>query len=340
MKATHKTFAGMMDRALRQARVFYFCGADEAGASDAAARVIERLGPAEKVEMTGAELRRDPVRLADEARSTSLFGDHRIIIITMSGDEAYEAISTLIADPVPGWPVLAIAGGATDKSRIAKLLADRDDALVTVFHPPDLRAVAEMVRTLGDTAGLRLNSGLAEQIALATGLDTRMARSEIEKLVLYLDAAPESPRAPTPADLAAIGAATEDDSIAPLINAALGGQTKQVGHELARVTAQDVNGVALLLAFERRVVTLFQLAGRLGTRTDISAFLEGEIQARRVFFRDKADLAQQLGRWRGARLERLAQRLIALHRAMLTDNRLSGLRLAHEVVEVVRAAAR
>lgn len=340
MKATQKTFAGMLDRALREARVFYFCGADEAGASDAAARVMERFAGSELVEMTGAELKRDPVRLADEARSTSLFGDRRLIRVAMAGDEAHDAIATLLGDAVPGWPVLVVATGATDKSRVAKLLADRSDALMTVFHPPDLRTVVETVRSMGDVAGLKLSGQLAEQIALATGLDTRMARSEIEKLALYLDASLESPRAPRPADLAAIGASTEDDAMAPLINAALAGQANRIGAELARIAATHVNGVALLLALERRVVMLVQLAGRLGTRSDINAFLEGEIQARRVFFRDKAELAQQLGRWRGRKLARLAERLIALHRAMMVDNRNGDLLFAHEVVEVVRAAAR
>ena len=201
MKATQKTFAGMLGRVLQQARVFYFCGADEAGAADAAALVAARLGAAERQDFTGADLKRDPIRLADEARSTSLFGDKRLIVVTMSGDEAYEAIATLIADPVAGWPVLVIASGATDKSRVAKLLADRDDALVSVFYPPDLRSASEAVRTMADAAGVRLGGAMVETIALAAGLDTRIVRSEIDKLALYLDASPESPRTATPADL-------------------------------------------------------------------------------------------------------------------------------------------
>ena len=98
MKATAKTFAGLVERSLHKIRVFYFCGADEAGAGDAAARVMLKLGEAELVELTGADLKRDPVRLADEARSTSLFGDKRVIRMAMAGDEALDAIAGLIAD--------------------------------------------------------------------------------------------------------------------------------------------------------------------------------------------------------------------------------------------------
>jgi len=340
MKATQKTFPGMLDRALRQARVFYFCGADEAGAGDAAARVLARLGEAERVDFTGAELKRDPVRLADEARSTSLFGDRRVLFVTMSGDEAHDAIATLIADAVAGWPAVVLATGATDKSRVAKLLADRDDALVGVFYPPELRAVSDTVRTLADAAGLRLGGAMAETIAIAAGLDTRIVRSEIDKLALYLDASPESPRTASPADLAAIGTETVDDGMSPLVNATLGGMVARLGQELPRLVSGDINPVGLLLAFERRAVQLAQLTARAGTGGNLNSFLDAEIQARRVFFRDKPDLLLQLHKWRGGRIERLLNRLALLHRALLTDSVGAPLRMSQAIVEIARVAAR
>lgn len=340
MKATQKTFAGMLGRVLQQARVFYFCGADEAGAADAAALVAMRLGAAERQDFSGADLKRDPIRLADEARSTSLFGDKRLIVVTMSGDEAYEAIATLIADPVVGWPVLVVASGATDKSRVAKLLADRDDALVSIFYPPDLRGASEAVRTMADAAGLRLGGAMAETIALAAGLDTRIVRSEIDKLALYLDASPESPRTATPTDLAAIGTATVDDGMGPLINATLGGMVDRLNDELHRLVAGDINPVGLLLAFERRAVQLAQLAARAGTGGNLNSFLDSEIQARRVFFRDKPDLMLQLHKWRGAKIERLLNRLALLHRALLADSVGAQLRMSQAIVEIARVSAR
>jgi len=340
MKATPKTLPGMLDRALRQARVFYFCGADEAGASDAAGLVTARLMPAERVDFTGAELKRDPVRLADEARSASLFGDRRVLFVTMAGDEAHDAIATLIADAVTGWPVVVLASGATDKSRVAKLLADRADALVAVFYPPDLRGVSDAVRTMAETAGLRLGNAMAETIATAAGLDTRIVRSEIDKLALYLDASTESPRTARPEDLAAIGTPTTDDSMTPLVNAALGGMVERLRQELPRLASGDINPVGLLLAFERRAVQLAGLAARAGSGGNLNAFLDAEIQARRVFFRDKGDLMVQLHKWRGNRIERLLSRLAALHRALLHDSAGAALRMSQAIVEIARVSAR
>ena len=333
-----------MARAAAEASVFYFCGPDEAGATDAAERlaayIVAEQGASERIELAGADLRRDPVRLADEARSVSLFGDKRCIHVRCAGDEAHDAIETLLASPVRGWPVIIIATSATDKSRTAKLLADRGDALVTMFHPPDLRAVTAVVREMAGPAGLRLTDEIAERIARAAALDTRMARSEIEKLALFLDADPQAPRTADAAALDAIGAVSEDDSFMPLVNCVLGGDTARLPGELARMHELEINPVGLLLAFERRAAQLTQLAGRMRGRGDVNAFLEQEMTARRVFFRDKPDLAHQLKRWRGRKLGRLVERLIALHASLLADSRNAEILISQELAQMARAASR
>ncbi|MGV3513206.1 MAG: DNA polymerase III subunit delta [Novosphingobium sp.] len=340
MKVTQKNFAASAGRAVKDCRIFYFCGPDESGASDAAARIAGMLGDAEKVDLGGGELKRDPVRLADEARSVSLFGDKRIIHVRATGDDAYDAVETLLQSPVDGWPVLIVASSATDKSRIAKLLENRADALVGMFHPPDLKSVASTIRSTADGMGVRLTDELSERIARSTALDTRMARSELEKIALYLDASPQAPRTASAADLDEVCAVSEDDGMMPLVNAVLSGEARKIPSELSRMREQGINPVGLVLALERRAGQLVQLAGRLGERGDVNAFMQQESDARRVFFRDRADLTQQLKRWRGARLVRLCERLVLLHRTLIADNRNGELALAQGLAEIARAAAR
>lgn len=340
MKATQRDFAGTAARAAQQCRVFFFCGQDEAGASAAAERITTLLeNPGERIELSGAELRRDPVRLGDEARSTSLFGDTRHIYVRASGDEAHDAIATMLATDVAPCPVLIIATSATDKSRTAKLLAGRDDALVAMFHPPDLSSVTAAVRQMADGAGLRLGGDLAERIARSASLDLRVAQSEITKLAIYLDAGPQAPRQVSIDELQAIGAKTEEDGFAPLVNAVLSGATGKLPGELKRMRDLSINSVGLILALERRVAQLAQLSAKLGPRGDIAALLEAESRARRVFLRDKRDLATQLQRWQGRKLERLVQRLVALHQALLSGNHAADVLLAQGLAEITRAAA-
>lgn len=341
MKATQRDFAGMASRAASTARVFFFCGPDESGAHDAATRIVSLLpDPGERIELAGAELRRDPVRLGDEARSSSLFGDTRHIWVRAHGDEAHDAVETLLSGEVEPCPVLIVATGATDKSRTAKLLANRPDALVAMFHPPDLRSVAGAVRNMADAAGLRMGNELAERIARGCGMDTRLAHSELAKLALYLDATPESPRVVEREALDAIGAQTEEDGFGPVVNAALGGRTDRIAGEIRRMRELGLNPVGLLLAVERRAAQLAALAAKLGPRGDVQALIEAEAGARRVFWKDKPDLADQLRRWRGRPLERLLERLIALHRDMLTQSQDAELLLAQSLGEIARMAAR
>ena len=295
--------------------------------------------PGERIELSGGDLRRDPVRLGDEARSTSLFGDKRHIYVRASGDEAHDAVEILLGGEAEACPVLILASGASDKSRTAKLLAARPDALVAMFYPPDLRSVTEAVRNMADGAGVRLGGDLADRIARAASLDTRIAQSEVTKLALYLDAGPEAPRTADAAAWEAIGARTEDDGFMALVNAVLSGESSKLAGELRRMRELGLNPVGLLLAFERRVAQLAQIAARIGPRGDVAAVLKAEVAARRIFWKDERDITVQIRRWRGKRLARLVDRLVELHRALLTNSQNAELFLAQGLADIARAAA-
>jgi DNA polymerase-3 subunit delta len=342
VKATQKDFAAVAPRAAQQARIAFFCGPDEAGASAAADKLASMLpDPGERIELSGAEVRSDPVRLGDEARSTSLFGGTRHILVRAIGDEAHDAVENLLGliDSGEGdhaCPVLVVATSASDKARTAKLLEKRGDALVAMFHPPDLGTVAGEVRRMAAAAGLRNVDGpLAERIARAAGLDVRLAQSEVTKLALYLDASPQAPKPVDEEALDAIGAKTEEDGFMPLVNAVLSGETGRLSGELRRMREVSLNPVAVLLALERRTAQLAQLAAKLGPRGRVGDLLEAE----RVFWRDRKDLGVQLERWRGHHLERLVQRLAELHRALLGNSQAAELLLAQELALITRQAA-
>ena len=256
------------------------------------------------------------------------------------GDEAHDAVQTLIGSDVEISPVLIVATGATDKSRTAKLVANRPDALVAMFYLPDVQALATSVRKMADERGLRIDTGLAERIARAAGLDARLARSEVEKLALYLDAAPESPQSAGPEALDAIGAPSEDDSFASIVDAVLSGDSRRVPGELRRFHELGINPVVVLLAFERRAAQLAGLAAKLGQGGDPASLLESERAARRVFWKDVPRLRDQLGRWRGKRLQRLVEKLAGLHSVMMANSRDADLLLSQGMAEIARVAAR
>lgn len=341
MKATQRDFAQKAMGAKGKYRLHFLCGPDEAGASAAALKVIAALpDPGERVEMSGQDLKSEPVRLVDEARSTSLFGDTRHLYVRVSGEEAHDALAAFceLADRGEAdhaWPVFVIASSATDKSRSAKLLEGRADALVAMFHLPDLSFVTAEVRAMADSAGLRLGGDLAERIARAAGLDVRLAGSEVEKLALYLDATPQYPKPADAAAWEAIGAKTEEDGFAPLVNAVLSGDLRKLPGEIARMREIPLNPVGVALALERRAAQIAGLAARMRPGEDIARLLESQ----RVFFRERRDVERQMRQWPGAKLERLVPRLTELHRALLANSQTAELLLAHELTRIAKVAA-
>ena len=238
-------------------------------------------------------------------------------------------------------PVLIVATGATDKSRTAKLLADRPDALVAMFYPPDLRAVTDDGAQHG-----RCRRGHARRRPRRADRARRRARHPARAVrdrpsSRSTSTPPRRPRArPTQQALDAIGARTEDDGFAAA------GQHRAVGRDrrVSRAScggcaSSALNPVGVLLAFERRAAQLAQLAARLGPRGDVTALIDAEAAARRVFWKDKRDLGNQLRKWRGKRLERLVARLAELHRALLGNSQSAELLLSQGLAEIARAAA-
>lgn len=345
MKAKHHEFARGVPRSAAQASLFFFCGPDEAGASAAAEKVIAAMADAgDRVEIMGAELKRDPAMLGDEARTGSLFGDRRHIVVRASGEEAHDALKALIETGEAGAgaaaPVLVVATSATDKSRTAKLLENRQDALVVMFHPPDPMSVAASVRAMADSAGLRLGGDLAERIARASGLDVRLAQSEVDKLALYLDASPQTPKTAGAEDYEAIGAATDEDGFGPVVNAVLGGELQKLPREIRRMRDLGLNAVGLLLALERRTAQLSQITARLGPRGSLDTLSKGEKYQLGVFWKEEPAIRQQLVCWPRAKIERLIPRLVALHQNLLGNSQSADLLLGQDLAEIARFAAK
>lgn len=341
MKATQANFATVAQRASGTCRVWFFCGPDEAGAEFAAARVIADLPDAgERIELTGADLKADASRLVDEARSTSLFGGSRHILAKVNGEEAHDALRAYLemadlCEMAGACPVLVVATSATDKSRSAKLLIDRGDALVAMFHAPDIKDVRGSINTMLAAAGIKASGELSDRLAHASTMDLRIARSEVDKLALYLDSTPQTPKTATMDVFEEICARTADDDLPPIVNTVLGGDVKKLPAELRRIREQGINPVTIALALERRAAQLAGLAARMTPREDLTRFLERQ----NVFFRDRRPIEEQLRRWPSHKLDRLVGRLTELHRALLGNSQGADLMLAQSLAQITRVAA-
>ena len=204
-------FTAEIERALdappHHVRLFLLYGPDEAESRGLAQRLERAMGPeAERVDLDGATLKSDPARLADEAASISLFGDKRHIRLTLSGDECMPAIEALLDGDAAGNPVVAIAGVLRPASALLKRALSDPAVMACISYALDAEKAAPLAAAMAREQGLRLDMDAARHLAHAAANDRALMAREVEKLALYLDAAPDRPATADMAALEAIGA--------------------------------------------------------------------------------------------------------------------------------------
>lgn len=337
MKANASQLRTAIDAANPAIRLFLLHGPDEAGARDWAARLARRIGPgAERIDLEGATLRQDPGRLATEAASLSLFGEPRHILVTNAGEESTEAVTLLLCADQAVNPVVMIAPTAKATSKLVKAaIADRA-ALVHACYQPTGEEANTIASAIAAEHGLRAMGRVAARLVALSGGDRAVLTREVEKLALYLDAAPDRPKTLDDAAIDAIGADLGDSEMSDAIDAAVEGRVGDLGEELARLEEAGTSPIPVLRALVRRLMTLAELAG------DVSAgrSINDTIERHNVFFREKASTARALRLWNPTRLADAVDHIRQAERALMASGSAGAILANRAMIDLARAASR
>ena len=339
MKANRGQIEKALDAPPADCRFFLLYGPDEAGSATLAKRLERAMGPeAERIDLDGSTLRDDPARLADEAASFPMFGDKRWIRINGMGDESLPALNALLEAEAAGNPVIAIAGALKPASKLLKLALDHKRTMAFVSYQPDAREAEQIAIGIAREGGLRLSSDLGRRIADLTNGDRTLMAGEVEKLILYLDAAPDRPREATEEALDALSADNPDSDAAPLVNAVLGGDLRGMHRELGRLAEAGTAMAAVL----RPLLTRAMLLANIRADFDDSGRLEGAVEAagKAVFWKEKGVVTRQVRIWDAPGIARVIQRLAQAERASRSGRGLGDLMVRHELLAIARQAAR
>lgn len=316
-------------------RLFLLHGPDEAASRALAARLGQGMGAdAERIDLSSAQLKADPARLADEAAAISLFGGKRWIRLEPATDDALDAIAALLQAPAAGNPVAAIAGALRKDSKLLKLAADAPGAMVHASYLPEGRDADHLVMEMSKALGVLLRPDVAHRLAQATGGDRAIIAQELEKLALYADAAPERPQPVDGEALDALGAAEEEGDLSRLTLAVFGGRVGDADAELARLASEGVEGVPVIRALGRRAIQLAGWAAELAGGESIDRVTA------KVFWKEKNATADQLRRWTPARLATAIARLGEAERQVKAPSYPGPALVAEEVLAISRSAAR
>ena len=336
MKADAGQIARSLDKPDPAVRLVLLYGPDESGSRSLAARLDKAMGAdAERIELSGPQLKEDPARLADEAASISLFGGARHIRVDPAGDEIIDAAEALLQAPSAGNPVVVIAGNLRKDAKLVKLALASPMALAFASYVPEGRQADQVASEMARELGLRLEPRAAQALVAATNADRGLMARELEKLALFLDASPEEPKPADSAALAEIGAANDESDLSAIVDAVMGGRPDAAAVELALIGATEAIGVVRALL--RRLAQIAPLRAEVAAGKSVDAVMASS--GRAIFWKDQKIVAGLLTRWSPDRIATATNRLAALERSYKRSGTAGMVLIGEEILTIARAAA-
>lgn len=337
MKASAAQIRAELDAPSARFRLYLLHGPDESGAGELASRLARAMGQdVERVDIDMKQLRESPGRLADEAASMSLFGSKRLIRVTGIEEGAVEALTLLLNAEVAGNPVVAIGPNLKASGKLVKLAIAAPAAMAHACYVPEGIDAARMVTAIAREHGLRLSGDVPQRLASACGGDRMVLTREIEKLALFLDAAPDRPAEADGRALDAIGADLGETEMFTVIEAIIDGRVAEVGSELAKLAESGGSPIPLLRQLSRRLLTLAEL--RIDMESGLS--VDEVLEKNRIFFREKAATGRALKRWNSAQLARAVDRVREAERSLMRSASAGEVLAEAECTAIARAANR
>lgn len=320
-------------------RFFLLHGPDDSGSRAMLKTLAAAMGPeAERVDLSGAELRGDPARLADEAASISMFGGARWILVDSAGDETVPALEALLEAPAAGNPVALLAGSLKPASKLLKLALGAPSALAFASYTPDAREAGQLVLGMARAQGLIVRPDVASRIAESCGGNRAIIEQELAKFALYADAAPDSPK-PIDHDVVdALGAAADEGDLTRLVDSAAGGNAAALESELVRLRSEGLEGITLIRAMLRRMALLARLRAEVEGGAEPGAVMASA--GKSIFFKEKDGIERQLRRWPAELIAKAMTRLSDAERQVKSSGAVGPVAADAELFAICRVAAR
>ncbi len=337
MKANARDIKSALERPSPDIRLYLLHGPDGSATAELANVLAKAMGPdAERVDLDGATLRSDPARLSDEAASMSLFGGARHIRVSPAGEECLEAFTALLEADHAGNPVVALAPTVKSTAKIVKLAIESRRAMAFAAYEPSAADLERLAAAMARDHGLRPGGTTAARLAASCGGDRAVLAREIEKLALFLDAAPDRPHDLDDAALDAIGADLGEAEMGHVVDAVVSGHTAVLGAELARLTEAGTSPIPWLRLLARRLMTLAEMKAEI----DAGATQDTVFKRHRIFFREEANTAQAIRRWNPAMLSTALTRVRNAERAVMSSGNAGSVLAEHALVELTRGVER
>ena len=335
MKATKANIARAVDQPDAAVRFYLFHGPDEAQSRALATRLLEGLG-AQRFLIAAGVLKSDPASLADEAGALSLFAGKRALWIEPATRDIESAVAGLLEGPDVESPVVAIAGILTKTSGLLKFAEASPLAVAHAAYAPEGKDAERMVTDVGRRFGLKIGSAVAARLADACGNDQAIVSQELQKLALYIDASPHTPKELDHGAIDDVGAVGGESDFQRLGDLALAGDIEALRDELVRLPSGGNEGIPVVRSLQRRLLMLAPARARIERGERIDAVMAS--LGRSLFWKDKAKVQQMLQKWSADDLATVADRTGKLERSLIFTSAPEREAFGEELFAIARKA--
>ena len=202
------------------------------------------------VVLDGAELDADPSRLAVEAKTTSLFGDRRVIRVRSAGKSLVMPLTELRDDP--GSIIILEAGNLTPKDPLRALVEAARLGRALPCYPDNDESLGRLISETFSKAGIRADQDAVAALRDTLGNDREITRRELEKVVLFA----ASSKVLTRNDILVLCADNAALVLDEVVDATGTGHAANLDTALERAIAQSVNSQQILAGALSHFTTL------------------------------------------------------------------------------------
>lgn len=291
-----------------EAGILLVYGPDTGLVRETAQRLVRHYGGSDAdnmglVTLDGSELDADPGRLLVEARTSSLFGEKRVVRVRGGGKALTVPLADLAADP-SGAIVIVEAGNLAPRDALRALVEGTRNGRALPCYADSDETILRLINETFAAAGIRAEPDVAATLRETLGNDREVTRRELEKLSLY---AAES-KLLTREDvlvLCADNAALVLDEVADAVGT---GHADRLDAALNRALGAAVNPQQLLSSLTSHFTQLRRWRTLVDAGTSPRDVLEGARP--KPHFSRRAALEQQLRLWSDAALAQALDRLL------------------------------
>lgn len=253
-------------------------------------------------ELTAADLRDDPARLADESCALAFGGGRRAVRLRGVGDGATKAVASAMellgsSDVPPPSLIIVEATELGPRSTLRRFFEGADNGAAVACYLDEGTGLERVIEDALRNHGLSVERDALEWLARTLGADRGITVQEVEKLALYCTGAKKV----TLEDCQAVVGDAAAHELEDAVYAAGSGDAAALDRALSRAFQEGINPITVLRAAQRHMQRLHLVAGQVAGGGSLEAAVKGLKPP--VFFKLADRFRAQARNWDPGRIE-------------------------------------